>query len=309
MVVKVTTDELFKEAHVNPRKDTKTAYLAINHDQVLDSNTVEGLQVNTEEIEDGVNIRVLVKEGTVIEKPVHMCFGMLHTKGVQKINLQFDMEKDSKISVLAHCVFPTGEDVQHIMNGEINLGENAQYEYLEKHVHGKTGGVKVYPYAVVNVGKNARFRTDFELVKGRVGLIDIDYATYADEGSSVEMTAKISGKEDDQIKIKETGHLHGREAKGALTSRIAVTGEAQAEVHNELSASAENARGHVDCKEIMKDNAVARAVPIVDVRHPKAHVTHEAAIGGVDNKQLETLMSRGLSEDEATDLIIQGLLS
>jgi Fe-S cluster assembly scaffold protein SufB len=47
----------------------------------------------------------------------------------------------------------------------------------------------------------------------------------------------------------------------------------------------------------------------VEVLHPKAHVTHEAAIGSVDNKQLETLMSRGLSEDDAVDVIINGLLS
>jgi Fe-S cluster assembly ATPase SufC len=44
------------------------------------------------------------------------------------------------------------------------------------------------------------------------------------------------------------------------------------------------------------------------VRDSRAHVTHEAAIGSVDNKQLETLLARGLSEDEAVDLIIEGLL-
>jgi hypothetical protein len=73
-------------------------------------------------------------------------------------------------------------------------------------------------------------------------------------------------------------------------------------------ASAPLARGHVDCKEIVQGEAIANAIPIVEVRHPKAHVTHEAAIGSVDSKQLETLMSRGLSEDEATDLVIEGLL-
>jgi hypothetical protein len=65
----------------------------------------------------------------------------------------------------------------------------------------------------------------------------------------------------------------------------------------------------VDCKEIIRDRAQARAIPIVDVQHPTAHVTHEAAIGSVDSKQLQTLMSRGLNEDDATDMIIQGLLS
>jgi Fe-S cluster assembly scaffold protein SufB len=38
-------------------------------------------------------------------------------------------------------------------------------------------------------------------------------------------------------------------------------------------------------------------------------VTHEAAIGSVDSRQLETLMARGMDEEEAVDLIINGLLS
>ena len=65
----------------------------------------------------------------------------------------------------------------------------------------------------------------------------------------------------------------------------------------------------VDCKEIVQHRASAKAVPIVEVSHPLAHITHEAAIGSVDSKQLQTLMSRGLTEDEATDLFIEGLLS
>jgi len=59
----------------------------------------------------------------------------------------------------------------------------------------------------------------------------------------------------------------------------------------------------------VQDKARARAIPIVQVNNHLAHVTHEAAIGSVDSKQLETLLSRGLTEDEATDMIIQGLLS
>ena len=61
--------------------------------------------------------------------------------------------------------------------------------------------------------------------------------------------------------------------------------------------------------EIVLDRGRARATPIVDVRNPSAHVTHEAAVGSVDKKQLETLMSRGMDEDAASELIIQGLLS
>ena len=85
--------------------------------------------------------------------------------------------------------------------------------------------------------------------------------------------------------------------------------QARAEIYNTLVADGAFARGHVDCKEIVQGQARAKAVPIVEVNHPTAHVTHEAAIGSVDSKQLETLQSRGLTEDEAVDLIIEGLLS
>lgn len=37
-------------------------------------------------------------------------------------------------------------------------------------------------------------------------------------------------------------------------------------------------------------------------------VTHEAAIGTVNHKELETLMARGLDEDAAVDIIIRAML-
>ena len=125
----------------------------------------------------------------------------------------------------------------------------------------------------------------------------------------MEMTARINGTGDDIIEIRETGQLVGKGARGVLNSRIAVRGNAKAKVYNKMIATAPYTRGHVDCKEIIQDNGTASAIPIVEVGNPKAHVTHEAAIGSVDNKQLETLMSRGLSEDDAVDLIVEGLLS
>jgi len=64
----------------------------------------------------------------------------------------------------------------------------------------------------------------------------------------------------------------------------------------------------VDCVEIVRDQATASAVPIVRVTDDRAQVTHEAAIGTVDKKELETLMSRGLDEDQAVDVIVRGML-
>jgi Fe-S cluster assembly scaffold protein SufB len=124
----------------------------------------------------------------------------------------------------------------------------------------------------------------------------------------MDLATEVNGIHDDEIKIDETAYLNGSGAKGVLTSRVALGDNARADIYNKISATAPYARGHIDCKEIVQDHASANAVSIVDVRHPKAHVTHEAAIGSVDNKQRETLLTRGVSEDKAVDLIIDGLL-
>jgi hypothetical protein len=49
-------------------------------------------------------------------------------------------------------------------------------------------------------------------------------------------------------------------------------------------------------------------VPIVNVTSPLAKVTHEAAIGTVDQRQMETLMAHGLNPEEAVDVIVKGIL-
>jgi Fe-S cluster assembly scaffold protein SufB len=58
----------------------------------------------------------------------------------------------------------------------------------------------------------------------------------------------------------------------------------------------------------VQGHAQASAIPIVRVFHPEAKVTHEAAIGSVDKKELETLMARGLSPEQAIEMIVSGIL-
>lgn len=72
--------------------------------------------------------------------------------------------------------------------------------------------------------------------------------------------------------------------------------------------NAAGSRGHVDCLEIVKDNALAKAISIVNVSRPLAKVTHETAIRSVDKKQMGTLMAHGLTPEEAVDVIVKGIL-
>jgi Fe-S cluster assembly scaffold protein SufB len=284
------------------------ARLEVHQNQVVGQHLVPGLEVKVDEKPQGISATIVVKEGVAISKPVHLCFGVLPEKGLQVIEMSVRMEDRARASILAHCTFPNAVQVEHRMDAEIVVGRGAEYSYFERHVHGPKGGVLVLPKARVTVLEGGRFKTEFELIRGRVGRMELDYEVVCHAHAVLEMLARILGRGDDFIRIRESGKLVGEYARGVLTSHIALRDHATARVENVLRAEAAYSRGHVDCKEVVQDAASASAVPIVEVTHPKAHVTHEAAIGSVDSKQLETLMSRGLSEDEAVDLIIQGLL-
>ena len=288
---------------------SKAAHIEVVGNEVLGLHLTPGLKMEAESFDEGIRAHMIVEEGTVIERPVRICFGVLEEGGLQRIEMLVEIREGADISVFANCTFPNAKEVQHIMDAKLQIGKNARYKYFERHVHGPAGGVEVIPQAKIELAEGATFQTEFELIEGRAGKIDMNYFGVCEESSLLDMVARICGRADDDIKINEEAELVGEGATGVLRTNVAVKDEARARIDNKLVALAPLARGHVDCKEIVKDNAVASATPIVEVRHPRAHVTHEASIGSVDSKQLQTLMSRGLSEDYATELIIQGLLS
>lgn len=303
-------DKLAALAHnAEVLNDSEVAHLFIDGAEVLSRQSVEGVEVKVEATGDGANIVVRVLAGIKVKKPVHFCFGMLGAAQMQKINLKLEVMTGASLNMFSHCVFPGESLVRHEMEGEITLEDGATFRYLERHLHGNAGTSEVYPHARVLVGQNARFRTDFELIQGRVGLIDIDYDITCQAGSATDFISKISGSGDDCIKIRETATLAGEGARAILRSRLAARDRATAEVRNRIIAKAKDAFGHVDCTEILQGAGRVKAYPEVEVLHPLAHVTHEASLGGVDNRQLETLMARGLPQAAAEELIIRGLLS
>jgi len=284
------------------------AHLVVSGRSLLSMKGVEGIEVNARRTLSGIRADVTVKEGAKIKNPVHLCFGVLHKRGTQKIKMDIKLERDASAHFIAHCIFPKAEKVRHIMDALVEVGEGAEMRYSETHYHGMYGGIVVVPKSKVRIDKGGRYFTDFTLTTGRVGVLDIDYTVEAGENAVTELTARVFGHADDMIRIKEKIVLAGENARGLIKTRVAIEDAAQAEVTGITEGNAAGARGHVDCMELVKDHAVAKAIPEVSVTHPLAKVTHEAAIGSVDKRQLETLMAHGLSSEEAVDVIVKGIL-
>jgi len=286
-----------------------TAKLVVHQNKVLANDGIKGLKIDTEETDSGVRVNFTIEKGAKIDRPVHLCFGLLPKEGLQEILMKVDAQDNSEVSVVAHCIFPNAVKVIHKMDADINIGANAKFDYKETHYHGEDGGIEVIPKARVRVGKGGVWQSTFALSQGLVGKLDYDFEVFCQEKAVAELVVKAYGRGSDDIKILEKIHLDGRGARGMAKSRLVLSDKAKAEVRGETYGNAPYARGHVDCMELVNGTeAVAVAIPIVSVTCDTAKVTHEAAIGSIDRKQVETLMARGLDEDEAVDVIVRGIL-
>jgi len=285
-----------------------TAHLVAEGGNILSARGVPGLDFEPRETADGICARVRVRSGVRLMHPVHLCIGVVHPRGQQKIRMDVCLEPGASASFIAHCLFPRAEAVRHEMEAQVEIGAEAVLAYTEVHYHGPYGGTTVIPRSTVTVGRNGRYHGDFTLTTGRVGTLDLDAAVHAAEGSVTELTARVLGSGDDRITLRETVSLDGANARSLIKTRIALKDRATAIVTGVTDGNAPGSRGHVDCLELVRDQAVARAVPIVNVTSPLAKVTHEAAIGTVDQRQMETLMAHGLNPEEAVDIIIKGVL-
>jgi len=287
----------------------EVASLVVHENQVLSANQVEGIRLKSEQKEQGVAVELTVDEGKKIKYPVHLCFGILPKEGVQEIDLKVNVQDYGEVSIIAHCIFPNAVNIIHKMDADIKIGNNAKFYYNETHYHGDFGGITVIPKAKIEVGEKSVYQNTFSLIEGRVGKLDINYEVTCAARSVVEIVAKVYGKEDDVIKIFDRINLNGEGARSLIKTRVVPTDRAWAEVIGETYANAAYARGHMDCMEVViGEQAIARAIPLLMATNDKAKVTHEAAIGSIDKKQMQTLMARGLDEDEAVDVIVKGIL-
>ncbi|MEE8717553.1 MAG: Fe-S cluster assembly protein SufB [Coriobacteriales bacterium] len=74
-----------------------------------------------------------------------------------------------------------------------------------------------------------------------------------------------------------------------------------------VSPKADNARVSVSCASLMLDaDSRSDTIPAMDVRNQTASVGHEATIGRISDETLMYLMSRGIPENEARTMVVNG---
>ena len=288
----------------------KGAKLLLDFNKISGIEQVEGIILKGREIENGIVADIIIKEGTSHEEPVHLCFGVNKQSGIQEIFPRIICEDNSSVKIQAHCSFPNADGLIHKMFGHFYIGKNCKFEYSETHYHGEKSGALVAPVAYMYVGENSIFENNFTLTKGTPGKVKIMLDIYAMKNSVIRSTLKAFGKsKKDSIRIRDSVFLEGENARSLIKMKAAARDGGEVLMYGVTEGNAPHCNGHVECNEIvLGKGSICRARPFIRATDPTSSISHEASLGRFPQKWLDELRAKGLTEGEATDVLIQAML-
>ena len=259
--------------------------------------------------EDNKGLDIYVKENTLLSI-VHIPVIITESGLKDVVYNDFHIGKNANVIILAGCGIHNDlhKDSEHDGIHRFYIEENAKVKYIEKHYGEGVGkGARILnPITEIYMQKNANMTMETVQIKGVNDSVRETKATLLDNATLV-INEKIMTNQKEQAKTIFKIDLEGENSSTHVTSRSVATDNSYQEFISDVTGN-NKCYAHVECDAIIKDFGRVKAVPEIYAKNHLANLIHEAAIGKIAGEQLIKLMSLGLNEKEAEEVIIKGFL-
>lgn len=258
---------------------------------------------------DKPGIDVIIAPGTKNEA-VHIPVLITMSGVVDVVYNTIIIGEGADVTVVAGCGIhnPGSKKSQHDGIHEIIVKKGAKMRYLEKHYgEGEGTGERVLnPQTLVIMEQDSMAEMELVQIKGVDSTVRDTKAKLA-EGASLIITERLLTHQNQEAVSDMTIELNGRGSNAKVVSR-SVAKDNSKQVFRPIVIARASSKGHVECDSIIMNQGKISSTPAITAEHPDAQLTHEAAIGRIAEEQLLKLMTLGLSEEEAEDVILRGFL-
>ncbi|MEM3607689.1 MAG: SufD family Fe-S cluster assembly protein [Candidatus Bathyarchaeia archaeon] len=258
------------------------------------------------EWDQGYFIRVL--PGSRVTLPIQSCFLISRDNLDQNVHNLVILEAGSEAQLITGCtVHPNVRRGLHVGVSEFILREGSKLVFTM--IHGWAEGMDVRPRTGVVVEDGATFISNYVCTSPVRSLQTYPVAYCVGEGSRASFNTLIYGVGKAVVDVGSRIHLRGRGSRGEMVTRAIAAGESRIYTRGMLVGEDPESRGHLECRGLLlSDKAMLHAIPELVGEAQGTELSHEAAVGKISEDQIEYLMARGLSEEEATSLIVKGFL-
>ncbi|AHB36625.1 Fe-S cluster assembly protein SufB [Spiroplasma apis] len=252
---------------------------------------------------------IYVPEGVKLDMPLQAYFRINFKQSGQFERTLIVVEDDAQIHYIEGCTAPVySKNNLHAAIVEIFVGKRSSVRYTT---------VQNWSDNVLNlVTKRSLVEEDgrMEWIDGNIGSkINMKYPSCilkGDRSQGDTISIAVAKKGVYQDAGSKMIHL-GKETKSKIVSK-SITFQGGTANYRGLAYIGENAtnsKARVECDTLILDNqSHSDTIPQNKVHNNESQIEHEATVSKVSEEQLFYLMSRGLSEQQALEIIVMGFL-
>jgi len=252
---------------------------------------------------------IYIPKGAKIEKPLQAYFRINAARMGQFERTLIIADEDSFTQYIEGCSAPMySESSIHSAVVEIIVKKNARFRYTTVQNWYKN------IYNLVTKRAYAYENATMEWIDGNIGSkVTMKYpAVYLlGKGAKGEVISLAVAKDGQHL---DTGakmvHLASNTSSNIISKSISKgSGRASYRGLVKVIGSAENVKSHINCDALLLDSkARTDTYPSMEIDNKRTNITHEATVSKVGQDQLFYLMSRGLSKQDASALIVNGFI-
>jgi len=245
--------------------------------------------------------------GTRTEFPLQACLYMT-TEGVaQNVHNVVVAEEGSELHLITGCTAaPHVRSGLHIGISEFYVRKGARITFTM--IHSWAPEVAVRPRTVAIVEEDGVFLSNYICLNPVRTLQAYPTAYCLGANSTARFNSILLAREGTSLDVGARVVLRGRGARAEIVSKAITTGgEIVARGH--FLGEADDIRAHLECRGlILSETGRIHAIPELEGTRRDVEMTHEAAVGKIAPEEIEYLMARGLTQEEATAAIVRGFL-
>lgn len=252
---------------------------------------------------------IYVPKGVHLEKPLQSYFRINNEKTGQFERTLIIVDDGADVHYIEGCTAPIySKESLHAAVVEIYVGKGAKCRYST---------VQNWSNNIVNlVTKRAYVEEDglMEWIDGNIGsMVNMKYPGCILAGDRAKgncISIAVAGKGQYQDAGARMIHL-GKDTSSTIISKSIVKGGGKANYRGTVRHmdGALGAKSHVECDTLILDDiSSSDTIPTNEIRNGDSYIEHEATVSKISEERLFYLMSRGLSEKEATQMIVMGFI-
>jgi uncharacterized protein len=254
---------------------------------------------------DGYFIRALPGQKTVY--PVQACLYMERAKLVQNVHNIIIAEEGSELHIITGCATATRDEPGlHIGVSEFFVKKGAKVTFTM--IHSWNPETAVRPRTTTIVEEGGLFMSNYLLMKPVNSIQMYPTAKCIGENATVRYNSILVAVPGSNIDVGSRVFLNAPKTKTEIVSRAITTGGYIA-ARGYIEGNAPDVKGHLECRGlILGEKGIIYAVPELKGNLAGIDLSHEAAVGKIAEEEVEYLMARGLTRQEATAAIVRGFL-